>query len=518
MSNSQSHATGSGSLVTSQSDVLSFRATIAAGRLRLLRGLCLAALLISGYLAWSAIQLRPVIGCGGSDLIDCDHVLNSHWSKIFGLPVSIPAVGLYATLLGLLAFAGSPVPAAFRRLLLTALSCGFLVAGWAALWFIGLQLVVLKHLCPWCLAAHLCGLALSVWALTVGAPQSRLRITATGLMLASGLAVTQVLTPATAAYEVVVPDYAKAAQSNAAEQVAAPTEEFAAPAEDFAAPADPAPAVPATAAPPPPPAAAPEQAPAAETFEPPVAVVPGNSRPARMAGPLLAMSLKSLILLPAGQPDENGQPAQTEATGQAVASPRTTRKVTILGTEKPITLDPAGWPLLGTADARFIFVEMFDYTCPHCRETHQSIRGAFERFGQDLAVIALPVPLESECNRAASGGGHAGSCELSRLAVAVWRCDRGKFREFHDWLFDRSRTPAAARRQAERLVGRDPLRAELDSGTPGKFVDRHVDLYIKLGAGTVPKLLFSDRSVIGSVQKAPLCSMISEHMERAPAE
>ena len=108
MSNSQPHAADSGSLVTSQSDVLSFRATIAAGRLRLLRGLCLAALLISGYLAWSAIQLRPVIGCGGSDLIDCDHVLNSHWSKIFGLPVSIPAVGLYATLLGLLAFAGSP--------------------------------------------------------------------------------------------------------------------------------------------------------------------------------------------------------------------------------------------------------------------------------------------------------------------------------------------------------------------------------------------------------------------------
>ena len=516
MSNSQPHAADSSSLVTSQSDVPSFRATIAAGRLRLLRGLCLAALLISGYLAWSAIQLRPVIGCGGSDLIDCDHVLNSHWSKIFGLPVSIPAVGLYATLLGLLAFAGSPVPAAFQRLLLTTLSCGFLVAGWAALWFIGLQLLVLKHLCPWCLAAHLCGLALSVWALTAGATHGRLRITATGLMLASGLAVSQVLTPATAAYEVVVPEYAKAAQSNSAEQVTAPTEDFAAPTEDFATPADPAPAVPAAATPAP--APAPAQAPAAETFEPPAAVVPRNSRPARFSSTLLAMSLQSLILLPAGQPDENGQPAQTEASAQAVPSPQTTRKVTILGTEKPITLDPAGWPLLGAADARFIFVEMFDYTCPHCRETHQSIRGAFERFGQDLAVIALPVPLESECNRAASGGGHPGSCELSRLAVAVWRCDRAKFREFHDWLFDRSRTPAAARRQAERLVGRDQLRAELDSGTPGKFVDRHVDLYIKLGAGTVPKLLFSDRSVIGSVQKDPLCSMISEHMEQAPAK
>ncbi|MFM7298153.1 MAG: vitamin K epoxide reductase family protein, partial [Planctomycetota bacterium] len=44
------------------------------------------ALLISGYLAWSAIRMQPVIGCSGSQLIDCEHVLNSHWSKVLGVP------------------------------------------------------------------------------------------------------------------------------------------------------------------------------------------------------------------------------------------------------------------------------------------------------------------------------------------------------------------------------------------------------------------------------------------------
>lgn len=477
-------------------------APYSAGRLLSLRLLCLAALLISGYLAWSAIRMQPVIGCSGSELIDCEHVLNSRWSKVLGVPVSVPAVGLYATLLGLLAFAGRPAPLAFQQLLSLVLSAGFLTAGWAALWFTGLQVLVLQHLCPWCLAAHACGLSVAVLALTSG-PRSAglLPSLSAGLGLAGVLAAVQWLSPVPATFEVVVPDYAKLPENQqpsaeAAEEFAPPgSESFSPPAEDQSAP------------------------PAAEQFEPPMArsvslpsVRPLFSSPQRYTAWLPAVG--SLIqVLPVYSGDEARGSAAAEET-----KPSEKRKVTILGTAKPIELDPAAWPLLGSPDAKFIFVEMFDYTCPHCRETNRSVRGAFERFGRDLAVIALPVPLEDKCNRAASGSGHAGSCELSRLAVAVWRCDRGKFQEYHDWLFDRSRTPAAARRQAEDLVGRDRLRAEMNSGTPGKYIERHVDLYVKVGSGVVPKLLFSGSSVIGSVQKDELCSMIDRQLGQTPAK
>ena len=64
-----------------------------------LRGLCVAGLGISVYLAWTALSMTPVYGCGGGDVIDCGHVLKSKWSKVFGIPVSVPAGGLYASML-----------------------------------------------------------------------------------------------------------------------------------------------------------------------------------------------------------------------------------------------------------------------------------------------------------------------------------------------------------------------------------------------------------------------------------
>ncbi len=49
-------------------------------------------------------------------------------------------------------------------------------------------------------------------------------------------------------------------------------------------------------------------------------------------------------------------------------------------------------------DAPYIFVELFDYTCPHCRATQRAIKGAREALKDDLAVIVLPVPLSRQCN------------------------------------------------------------------------------------------------------------------------
>ena len=69
------------------------------------------------------------------------------------------------------------------------------------------------------------------------------------------------------------------------------------------------------------------------------------------------------------------------------------------------------------------FVEMFDYTCPHCRATHKAIHGAMERFGDDLAIVALPVPLNRACNSAVTSNHskHAEACKIAKIAVALWR-------------------------------------------------------------------------------------------------
>ena len=104
-----------------------------------------------------------------------------------------------------------------------------------------------------------------------------------------------------------------------------------------------------------------------------------------------------------------------------------------------VKLDVRQWPLVGCPTAKHVFVEMFDYACPHCRKTHEAVKGAFATLGEDVAmVLLLPVPMNAGCNDAvrSTGAKFRDSCKLSKLAVAVWRVAPDKFGEFHDWMFE----------------------------------------------------------------------------------
>ena len=51
----------------------------------------LAGLALSAYLSWSALTASPIAGCSAGDVFNCEHVFSSHWSKIVGIPVGVPA-------------------------------------------------------------------------------------------------------------------------------------------------------------------------------------------------------------------------------------------------------------------------------------------------------------------------------------------------------------------------------------------------------------------------------------------
>jgi protein-disulfide isomerase len=204
--------------------------------------------------------------------------------------------------------------------------------------------------------------------------------------------------------------------------------------------------------------------------------------------------------------EEKAEPAKADA---APAVPER-KLITVAGNR--VTLDVKQWPLLGQADAQYVFVEMFDYTCPHCRNTHHAIKGAFENYGDKLAILALPVPLERACNDAASGG-HPGACELAKISIAVWRVSPEKFHEFHDWMFETTRSAASARAQAEKLVGAEKFKKEYGSKIPSEYVKRHVDLYKKVGQGSVPKLLFPKSTINGEINsKTTMVSTIEREL------
>lgn len=517
-----------------------------------LRALCALALGTSGYLAWTAMNAVEVYGCSG-DVFDCGHVLSSGWSKWFGIPVSLPAFALYASLLAVLCFVHQNTPPRLLQHIWQALMVGGTMAGLAAVWFIGLQLFAIQHFCVYCLVAHSCGLTIAgiVWWLR---PLDLRQMTAAGSAAAFGLLVLitgQLLTPEPQTYIVEHFDDVQEFAANSAESESDDEEQlFAAPDDDiFAPPGDvfEAPS-PISDSPPaidadevvsdeesrqdsaPQPSGKTEEAAKADQSVDDKKAVENDTRGTdsvehsspRVAASLLlffspsmSSTLQMLNVQSVESLDEKEQQEPKDAdTAESVEAVSPEPRI-ISAAGGRFRLNAAQWPILGKPTAKFVVVEMFDYTCPHCRNSHRTLKEAFRKYGDDLAIIALAVPLNPACNSSATSRSaqNADACELARISIAVWRVAPDRFREFHDWLFDggRNRTAAEARKHADQLVGKDLLQKELSQKTASEYISRHVELYRKVGAGSVPKLLFPKSSMTGEVNSL---SAISRAIER----
>ena len=116
---------------------------------------CLAAAGMSLWLSvekWSG-RIDSLAGCGAGS--GCANVLGSKWSVVFGsIPVSAFSFALYISVLLSLGVRGDGARW-FRSL--AAWLCL-----WAALWFTGLQIFVIKSLCPYCMTMHGLGVLLGL--------------------------------------------------------------------------------------------------------------------------------------------------------------------------------------------------------------------------------------------------------------------------------------------------------------------------------------------------------------------
>ncbi len=126
----------------------------------LMRFVAVGALLVAIYLAWSTLVVGSVAGCGGGAVMDCNHVLQSKYSKVLGVPVSIPASALYVVLIAAL-FMVNPKNSTENRWAWKLSSLCVLSAAAAAIWFIAVQILILHKLCWYCLVVHSCGLLLA---------------------------------------------------------------------------------------------------------------------------------------------------------------------------------------------------------------------------------------------------------------------------------------------------------------------------------------------------------------------
>lgn len=112
------------------------------------------AFMVGSYLLWHSIQSgSQLAGCSGEGA-GCNEVLETRWSEWFGIPVSAGGLLVYAAILGfsLLMRKGA---SARQWWILLALS---VAAAGSALWFISLQLFIVKSYCWYCMTVHACGL------------------------------------------------------------------------------------------------------------------------------------------------------------------------------------------------------------------------------------------------------------------------------------------------------------------------------------------------------------------------
>ncbi|MFK7768408.1 MAG: vitamin K epoxide reductase family protein [Mariniblastus sp.] len=446
---------------------------------------CLVAICSSGYLAWVAFTSSKVAGCGGGSLFNCGHVISSRWSLWLGIPVSMMAVGLYLTMAVALFFGASSrfgnTTRQFGWALVTVLAIS---AGLAGVWFISLQIFVVKHLCSYCLVAHCCGLiaaAVVLWRRPSGL--RGIAIVSLSFVGVAFLIGGQLLAeePKTYRIEKFEPPAATGNPS-----------EFEAP--EFDAPVFDAPIFDA-------PAPAPEKPTA--LIESPTSGL--KAVVAAVLNPTFVLAAKLTTTL--AQETQEGK-TEGQATAQAKPAQAKTEKPVAVRERRfvpvnggTIKLDVAAWPLSGSQSAKYIYAEMFDYACPHCRRTHEGIKKASELLKGDMAVVVLPVPLNAACNGTVkvTNPKFVESCELSKLAVAVWRVDPAKFTEFHNWMFSTEDVPtyAAAKAHADKLVTADKLNPVIASGVPAQYIAKTVELYRRAGAGNVPKLIFPTTTVVG---------------------
>ena len=121
------------------------------------------------------------------------------------------------------------------------------------------------------------------------------------------------------------------------------------------------------------------------------------------------------------------------------------------------TLDLAGVPFKGPADAPVRVVEYSDFLCPFCR----SLAGGFASFlpqsGNRVAIYFKNYPLDQACNPGLKFTVHPGACALALGAVCAQ--DQGKFWPYHDKVFAQP-PPNPSAKDVARLAGE----AGLDGG------------------------------------------------------
>lgn len=168
------------------------------------------------------------------------------------------------------------------------------------------------------------------------------------------------------------------------------------------------------------------------------------------------------------------------------------------------TIDPHIAPLIGSPDSPYIVTLLFDYECPHCQKVHSMLDEVIRRHDGKLAFVLAPTPLNTHCNPYIPYDVDAfkDSCELTKIALAVYVAKREAFSEFDRWMFSpepgqiwHPRRPEAAKAKAIELVGQAKFDAAQSNPWIAQYLQTSVQIFGETGGNAVPKLIIGSHWV-----------------------
>ncbi len=437
----------------------------------LIRLLILGAAGISAYLLSVSLSGGSAVGCGPGSA--CDEVLQSRWAYVVGIPVSAFALVVdLAILLTTFGCGSKSSPKQRRNAWEILLPCSVLVLG-AALWFIALQAFVLHRFCPWCMAAHACGGLAAILLLTripvTDARNRREKDPAVSRPAMMKLAVAAVIGVALVGVA----------------QVVVPRKTFSV-------------------------ATVPNPAPVRVVSQNIKRNASAESLPVPATNVAAANSMVATV----------SNAAKTALTNSRLAN----TMVPILGQRMFLDLETV--PIWGPVDAPTKLVSLYDYTCHHCREMHPHVVDLRRTFGDKLAIISLPMPLDSQCNHLIrqTPRAHVNACTYAKLGLIVWRAKHDAVEQFDDWLFSFPSPPPLVQvtNKAIDLVG---LMA-FDVASRDPWVEQQlrtdIEIYIisarENPPGNMPQFLIGSNIVSGILTAEQLRGVVSAHVQAASAK
>lgn len=167
-------------------------------------------------------------------------------------------------------------------------------------------------------------------------------------------------------------------------------------------------------------------------------------------------------------------------------------------------------PMLGEGGTALTL--LFDFQCTHCRRLHRILPELLEKSGGAFRIRLCPVPLSSACNPYIPASGidrFAGSCPLTRCALAVWYARPDAYAAYWDYLLGEGDPqafipPAEAEQCARALLGGD-FDAALTDPRIEAALRKAEELFGRTsagGKGGVPRLIAAQRWLVPETDSA----------------